>query len=333
MLEGAMAIAAAALLRPIRAPVLLVLLAPLRLTLAIGLYETLDNCYDRVEETLVEPIKAGPFAARLQQEGSELPPEQDAAEAAMVVTRIQMRALERLQPSLAGASQLLDLGFGRGVMMAALLLSGASPNSVCTGVDMRDRMKLAKKNLGGTCQRCMTDECMFAVKTITRDQVNFIGSDWFALRKHGWPKKTFEGYDVIYAGCALDMRTKQLPITLMSLSAKGAAVLNYGAPDRQAQFYVNASGACEHLESNVRLELCESPATPPLQEFSLMKAGLPHSISEYEFCAYVKRSMAEGSRRWSAGIIPTKQRNDDDGSARHLEGIGDERRSWREDYL
>jgi hypothetical protein len=219
-------------------------------------YIKLDECYDSVQHLLKLPESTQEHRRRT------------------VHLDRQVTAFRKLRPFLNNASDVLDIGFGGGLVLAMMLHSTPS-HATLWGVDFPNRMGIASRNLFGVCQACRADWCKaLDPPAVPRGRLKLYGADWFNVRHRGWPSAesskssaAFGGWNVIYSGCCLDAQTKQLDVLLGSLAKGGAAVFSYGLSDQQVLWFVSSDGSCEQLQEDlIPIELCESGQLPRNEE-------------------------------------------------------------------
>jgi len=173
---------------------------------------------------------------------------------------VQIPALEKLLPYLNPPGvEVLDLGFGSGVMIA-MMLAVAGKGSRVTGVDLADKISVAQANLVGT-RAGTPSQCPFV--PFDEESFSLLGGDAFEYIR-SWEKEEKQ-FDVLYAGCSMDPGTEQLRLFLGRLKAGGAAVFNLGTPGRQGMYFVADEGRICELLMQVNFMMAESPVTPLLE--------------------------------------------------------------------
>jgi len=170
---------------------------------------------------------------------------------------VQIPALEALAPYLQEeSSEAFDLGFGSGVMVG-MLLAVAGKSTKVVGVDLGDKIAVAKANLLQSSKECPYTP--FSEKRFT-----LLGGDAFSYLKQ-WREEESKIFDVVYSGCSMDPRTDQLRLFLAAMKPTGAAVFNLGTPGEQSMYFVADGGRiCQRL-MRVNFMMAVSPDTPVLQ--------------------------------------------------------------------
>lgn len=176
---------------------------------------------------------------------------------------VQLPALERLAPYMRrSGAQILDLGFGSGVMIG-MMLAVAGEASVVTGVDLEDKMDVARANLLG--MGLCGAKCPFT--PFPQESFSLLGGDIFDYIST-WEVEG-KAFDVAYSGCSLDPHTDQLRRFLGRLKPTGAAVFNLGIHGSQGMYLVTDGGRVCELLMIVNFMMCRSSQTPHLYETSI----------------------------------------------------------------
>eukprot|EP00746_Dinoflagellata_sp_MGD_P031574 gnl/MRDRNA2_/MRDRNA2_175088_c0_seq1.p1 gnl/MRDRNA2_/MRDRNA2_175088_c0~~gnl/MRDRNA2_/MRDRNA2_175088_c0_seq1.p1 ORF type:complete len:266 (+),score=40.00 gnl/MRDRNA2_/MRDRNA2_175088_c0_seq1:348-1145(+) len=199
---------------------------------------------------------------------------------------VQLPAIRMLDPTLRQARRILDVGFGSGVMVAMLLLR-ASEQAEIWGVDLEDKIPIARRNLLGESPKCQRSRCKeLGLLPISEERFHLIGGDAFELLS----SNREDMFDIIYVGCSLDPETPQLEMLLKGLSRNGAAVFNYGSPRQQGMWYISAEGDgninCQLLMT-VNFMMCVSSAAP---KDDVVRPG---PFNQGAFCSYVQKMWSQ----------------------------------------
>lgn len=166
---------------------------------------------------------------------------------------VQIPALEKLEPYLRrDGAQVLDLGFGSGIMVG-MMLALAGEGAHVVGVDLADKVPVATANL-------LSDASACSFLPFSEESFTLVGGDVFDSIE-AWEK---EGklFDVMYSGCSMDHQSDQLRRFLGRLKNNGAAVFNLGTPGQQGMYFVADRGRVCELLMRVNFMMCESPRTP-----------------------------------------------------------------------
>eukprot|EP00971_Amphidinium_carterae_P062448 1235826-Amphidinium_carterae.1 len=100
-------------------------------------------------------------------------PQQAPSGGTISALRVQIPALQALAPYIAQPrSTAFDLGFGSGVMMA-MLLAVAGKGAIVTGVDLEDKIAVARRNLLQSSSSC-------PFTPFAEESFNLLGGDAFS---------------------------------------------------------------------------------------------------------------------------------------------------------
>lgn len=137
--------------------------------------------------------------------------------------------------------------------MVGMMLAVASDSATVVGVDLADKVPVARRNL-----LAQDGACPFV--PFAEERFSLLGGDVFDYLAE-WEREN-KVFDVVYAGCSLDPGTDQLRRFLGRLRGNGAAVFNLGEPGMQGMYFVSDKGRVCELMMRVNFMMCESQLTP-----------------------------------------------------------------------